>query len=306
MEIFAINDSNINEAVERAAALLRVHEVIALPTDTVYGLAADARSEAAVEKVFALRAYPKNTPARAMSQFSSSQGTTTRLYQEVRREGVTKDGRKVAIARRVAAFFPSRFVTPRSQYLGYSFLGKPRGDDKNARNAGWDIFGVGSQGRATEKALPIFVSSAEMLDEVAYVRDARIGEFLAAVWPGAVTAVLPARGWLPLSLRGGSLTIAMRIPDNFFVQKVIEKFGGPITGTSANLSGHPACLTAADVEREFKHLPLTPAALFSNGGASAGTSSTIVDCTAFPPKILRVGAVSEGDIMELVNKCAIK
>ncbi|MBI5742270.1 MAG: hypothetical protein HZA25_00325 [Candidatus Niyogibacteria bacterium] len=44
----------------------------------------------------------------------SSQGTTTRPHPEVRRGGVTKAGRKVASARRVAAFFPSRFVTPRS------------------------------------------------------------------------------------------------------------------------------------------------------------------------------------------------
>ncbi|MBI5742419.1 MAG: hypothetical protein HZA25_01090 [Candidatus Niyogibacteria bacterium] len=80
-----------------------------------------------------------------MSQFTSSQGTTTRLHPEVRRGGVTPAGRKVASARRVAAFFPPRFVTPRSQYREYSFLGVPCEDGKTASNAGWDIFEIGSK-----------------------------------------------------------------------------------------------------------------------------------------------------------------
>jgi hypothetical protein len=79
-----------------------------------------------------------------MSQFTHNQETTTRLYQKVRRGGVTPGGWEVAIARRVAAFFPPRFVTPRSQYLWYSFLGKPCGNEKTASNAGWDIFEIGS------------------------------------------------------------------------------------------------------------------------------------------------------------------
>lgn len=91
------------------------------------------------------RTYLKNTPARAMSEFSHNQEATTRLYQKVRRGGATLGVRKFAIARRVAAFFSSRGVTSRSQCLQHSSLGAPRGDDKTAGNAGRDIFEIGSK-----------------------------------------------------------------------------------------------------------------------------------------------------------------
>ena len=40
------------KAVRRAAELLRAGEVVALPTETVYGLAANALDEKAVAKIF--------------------------------------------------------------------------------------------------------------------------------------------------------------------------------------------------------------------------------------------------------------
>ena len=43
------------EGIVRAATLVRQGEVIAFPTDTLYGLAADAFNQAAVERVFAIK-----------------------------------------------------------------------------------------------------------------------------------------------------------------------------------------------------------------------------------------------------------
>jgi L-threonylcarbamoyladenylate synthase len=50
------------EDVARAAALLRAGEVVALPTETVYGLAANALDEAAVRRVFAIKGRPLLDP----------------------------------------------------------------------------------------------------------------------------------------------------------------------------------------------------------------------------------------------------
>ncbi len=50
------------KAVRRAAALLRAGEVVALPTETVYGLAANALDEKAVAKIFAIKGRPTNNP----------------------------------------------------------------------------------------------------------------------------------------------------------------------------------------------------------------------------------------------------
>jgi L-threonylcarbamoyladenylate synthase len=49
-------------AVKRAAALLRAGEVVALPTETVYGLAANAFDEEAVAKIFQIKGRPANNP----------------------------------------------------------------------------------------------------------------------------------------------------------------------------------------------------------------------------------------------------
>lgn len=48
--------------VERAVALLRVGDLVAFPTETVYGLGADAANPAAVAKIFAAKGRPADHP----------------------------------------------------------------------------------------------------------------------------------------------------------------------------------------------------------------------------------------------------
>jgi len=50
------------KAVLRAAELLRAGEVVALPTETVYGLAANALDKQAVAKIFQIKGRPANNP----------------------------------------------------------------------------------------------------------------------------------------------------------------------------------------------------------------------------------------------------
>lgn len=51
-----------DEAIARAAALLRDGEVVAFPTETVYGLGADAANADAVAKIFKLKGRPADHP----------------------------------------------------------------------------------------------------------------------------------------------------------------------------------------------------------------------------------------------------
>ena len=48
--------------VDRAAAALRAGQLVAFPTETVYGLGADASNDAAIAKVFAAKGRPINHP----------------------------------------------------------------------------------------------------------------------------------------------------------------------------------------------------------------------------------------------------
>jgi L-threonylcarbamoyladenylate synthase len=48
--------------IERAAAILRIGGLVAFPTETVYGLGADASNPAAVAKIFAAKGRPQDHP----------------------------------------------------------------------------------------------------------------------------------------------------------------------------------------------------------------------------------------------------
>ena len=49
-------------AIQRAAALIRAGQCVAVPTETVYGLAADATSGEAVARIYATKGRPAFNP----------------------------------------------------------------------------------------------------------------------------------------------------------------------------------------------------------------------------------------------------
>jgi L-threonylcarbamoyladenylate synthase len=55
-------DAETQAALTRALTLLQAGDVVAMPTETVYGLAGNALNPAAVERIFALKGRPKNDP----------------------------------------------------------------------------------------------------------------------------------------------------------------------------------------------------------------------------------------------------
>jgi L-threonylcarbamoyladenylate synthase len=56
------NKALFTAAVQRAAELLRAGEVVALPTETVYGLAANALDAAAIARIYAIKGRPAHNP----------------------------------------------------------------------------------------------------------------------------------------------------------------------------------------------------------------------------------------------------
>nr|MDQ6925393.1 Sua5/YciO/YrdC/YwlC family protein [Candidatus Eremiobacteraeota bacterium] len=50
------------DAVARAVAVLRGGGVVAIPTETVYGLAADVANAAAIARVYAIKGRPRDHP----------------------------------------------------------------------------------------------------------------------------------------------------------------------------------------------------------------------------------------------------
>src|ERR1700685_3720276 len=66
-------------------------------------------------------------------------------------------------------------------------------------------------------------------------------------WPGPLTVIGRAGTKLPLRSTANTGNVALRVPDAAIPRAVVEKFGLPITATSANLQGagewtHAACV----------------------------------------------------------------
>jgi len=68
-----------------------------------------------------------------------------------------------------------------------------------------------------------------------------------------------------------------------------KALGAPITGTSANISGQPACRRAQEV---FDALGNSVDLILDGGKTAGGKGSTILDVTVDPPVLLREGMVS--------------
>jgi len=87
--------------------------------------------------------------------------------------------------------------------------------------------------------------------------------------------------------------VALRWPGSAVVGALIEQLGAPVTGTSANISGHPSCSNADDLMMQLgDRLPL----ILDSGETGALLSSTIVDLSDGGWHLIREGLVSEQEI----------
>ena len=186
--------------IARAAGVIRRGGLVALPTDTVYGLAADATSDAAVSGVFR------------------------------------------------------------------------------------------AKGRPPDKALIALVDTLAMAQACADF-PAPAQALAAAFWPGPLTLVLPRAAGSPLSalVHRGAPGVSLRIPANETACAVVGAAGGPLTAPSANRSGAPSPLTAAEVAAG---LGAQVALVIDGGPAAASLGSTLVDLTGETPRLLRAGVVA--------------
>lgn len=137
--------------------------------------------------------------------------------------------------------------------------------------------------RPETKPIPMMVANADQMERVAAV-DARTRKLIDAFLPGPLTLILPSK--IDPVFTNGLHTIAMRIPDDAFILKVIEKLDIPLFVTSANQSGAPTALTYDDA---LVQLPNIDGCV--KGECKDLWASTIVDCTGPELKILRQGPI---------------
>ena len=149
------------------------------------------------------------------------------------------------------------------------------------------------KGRPETRALPILVNSLEQAMLLARETPRNFVQLAEKFWPGALTLVVEAATRLPLKVTANTGRIAVRWPGSEVVRRLIAEFDGPITGTSANISGFPACSNAEQVMKQLgDRLPL----VLDGGETGAALPSTIVELHGDTWKIIREGAIPVTEI----------
>jgi L-threonylcarbamoyladenylate synthase len=198
--------SDIKRQIREGVSILKQGGIIALPTDTVYGLGASANIHQAVERAYKVKKRPRHMPF-------------------------------------------SLFLAHISQIS--------------------DV--------------------AELIPPVAWLLAEK---FL----PGALTLVLHKSKSVPDIVTAGGMTVAVRIPAHPVPIALVEGLGMPVLGTSANQTGKPSALTAAEV---YSQLGDKIDLVIDGGQCPGGRESTIVDVTGETPIVLREGAIALRDLEEV-------
>ncbi len=238
-----------DDAFARAAALLRAGELVAFPTETVYGLGADATSDAAVAGIFAAKDRPQFNPL--IVHFTSAEAAEAE---------VVFDARARALA---AAFWPGplTLVLPRRPESRLSLLCSAGLDTQAVRVPAHPI----AQRLLAECGLPLAAPSANASGRISPTEASHVAASLGARVPlildggpcavGLESTVLDLSGPEAAVLRPGVVTAQDLTPFVGAVRETLEaaESGGlqapslkaPGMLTSHYAPGHPVRLNAA-------------------------------------------------------------
>jgi len=142
------------------------------------------------------------------------------------------------------------------------------------------------KGRRADQPIALLLPDPASLDRVATSVSPATRVLAEAHWPGPLTLLVEARAELSsLLVRDGK--VGVRVPGPSLALDLVRAFGGPLTATSANLTGEPAVAATAEIAPS-----ITARTHVLEGRAPGGEPSTLVDATVTPPRVLRVGAIA--------------
>jgi L-threonylcarbamoyladenylate synthase len=152
--------------------------------------------------------------------------------------------------------------------------------------------------RPSNNPILLLIHSIKQLELLVEKIPPAAGAIMEAFWPGRVTLVFDARDTLPGLLTAQTGKIGVRLPGHPVAAAILRQVKGPVTGTSANLSGRPGCNRLPDIGRQITG---QVDFVLDADTLQGGIGSTVVDVTEEPPRILREGQVTARQIMRSLN-----
>lgn len=155
-----------------------------------------------------------------------------------------------------------------------------------------------AKGRGRNIPPPVLVGSRRTLDGLVVDLPRVARDLVAAFWPGALTIVVqhaPSLRW-DIGETGG--TVAVRMPLHPVALEVLREVG-PMAVSSANKTGQPPAVTAAEARDQLGYAVRV---YLEAGPCPDPVPSTIVDLTGDVPRVLREGAIPLEKLREVVPK----
>ena len=133
-------------------------------------------------------------------------------------------------------------------------------------------------------------------------KDKKREKVLRSFWPGPFTFILKKRPIVSYLLTAGRNTIALRIPNSEFCSLLTSDFEGPVTATSANISGEVPSPDPREIIERFSKEEVLPDLIIDAGVLPKSDPSTIIDITGNMPKVLRINPTTKENLMNILKK----
>jgi L-threonylcarbamoyladenylate synthase len=150
--------------------------------------------------------------------------------------------------------------------------------------------------RPADHPLIVHIADMQILDKWAREIPSYAISLARDFWPGPMTLVLLRSDLAADFITGGQDTVALRVPANTIALSLLNAFrkidGLGIAAPSANRFGAVSPTSAAAVKEEIAIYLSLGDLILDGGPALIGVESTIIDCTAMAPRILRPGAIT--------------
>jgi L-threonylcarbamoyladenylate synthase len=170
------------------------------------------------------------------------------------------------------------------------------GADATNERAVRGIFAAKS--RPADNPLIVHIADVEMLPSVIANSDqlpAPARKAMDVFWPGPLTLILPASERIAPSVRPGTDTVGVRMPNHAVARTLIRLAGCPVAAPSANKSGKPSPTTAGDVLEDMEGVI---DGVVDGGPCDVGVESTVVTIEEERGVIYRPGGVTKEQLEE--------
>ena len=134
--------------------------------------------------------------------------------------------------------------------------------------------------------LSFLCSDLSHLSEYAKAIDTPVYRFIKQYLPGPYTFILDASKKVPKLLRTKKETVGIRVPDHKISHAMLKELGRPVLSTSLPVENMEIMMDPEEIHEKFGN----QVDMVIDGGMGGAIPSTIVNCTVYPPEVIREGA----------------